>query len=77
MKKNLFTILFLASIATNLFAQSTTTSDSLSMTIGTAVDVYYNLQTGKKILLVTEIGIWPLRLEMHNHLQELCKLLPF
>lgn len=48
MKKNLFTILFLASIATNLFAQSTTTSDSLSMTIGTAVDVYYNLQTGKK-----------------------------
>lgn len=48
MKKNLFTILFIASIATNLFAQSTTTTDSLSMTIGTAVDVYYNLQTGKK-----------------------------
>ena len=48
MKKNLFTILFLASIASKLFAQSITTTDSLSMTIGTAVDVYYNLQTGKK-----------------------------
>jgi hypothetical protein len=48
MKKNLFTILFLATIASNLFAQSTTTTDSLSMTIGTSVDVYYNLQTGKK-----------------------------
>jgi hypothetical protein len=48
MKKNLFTILFLAIFASNLFAQSTTTTDSLSMTIGTAVDVYYNLQTGKK-----------------------------
>ncbi len=48
MKKNLFTILFLASFASNLFAQSITTTDSLSMTIGTAVDVYYNLQTGKK-----------------------------
>lgn len=48
MKKNLFTILFLATIASNLFAQSTTTTDSLSMTIGTAVDVFYNLQTGKK-----------------------------
>ncbi len=48
MKKNLFTILFLASFASNLFAQSTTTTDSLSMTVGTSVDVFYNLQTGKK-----------------------------
>jgi hypothetical protein len=47
MMKKLFTILFLASFASNLFAQSTTT-DSLSMTVGTAVDVFYNLQTGKK-----------------------------
>lgn len=47
MKKNLFTILFLASFASNLFAQSTIT-DSLSMTVGTSVDVFYNLQTGKK-----------------------------
>jgi hypothetical protein len=47
MKKNLFTILILASFASNLFAQSTIT-DSLSMTVGTSVDVFYNLQTGKK-----------------------------
>ena len=47
MMKKLFTILFLASFASNLFAQSTTT-DSLSMNVGTAVDVFYNLQTGKK-----------------------------
>jgi len=48
MKKRLFTFLFTALIATNLFSQSTTTVDSVSMTPGTRVDVFYNLQTGKK-----------------------------
>ncbi len=48
MKKKLFTFLFTALIATNLFSQGTTTVDSVSMTPGTRVDVFYNLQTGKK-----------------------------
>jgi hypothetical protein len=48
MKKRLSTFLFTALIATNLFSQSTTTVDSVSMTPGTRVDVFYNLQTGKK-----------------------------
>ncbi len=47
MKKNLFTILFLAFIANHLFAQKVST-DSVSMTVGTSVDVFYNIETGKK-----------------------------
>ena len=47
MNKKLFTILFLAFIANSVFSQ-TTNVDSVSMTIGTSVDVFYNLSTGKK-----------------------------
>lgn len=47
MNKKIFTILFLAFIASSVFSQ-TTNVDSVSMTVGTSVDVFYNLTTGKK-----------------------------
>jgi hypothetical protein len=47
MNKKLFTILFLALIANSVFSQ-TTNVDSVTMTVGTSVDVFYNLTTGKK-----------------------------
>lgn len=47
MNKKIFTILFLAFIANSVFSQ-TTNVDSVSMTVGTSVDVFYNLTTGKK-----------------------------
>ena len=47
MNKKIFTILFLAFIANSVFSQ-TTNVDSVSMSVGTSVDVFYNLTTGKK-----------------------------
>jgi hypothetical protein len=47
MNKKHFTILFLALIANSVFSQ-TTNVDSVTMTVGTSVDVFYNLTTGKK-----------------------------
>jgi len=47
MNKKFFTILILAFLAKNVFSQ-TTNADSVSMRVGTSVDVYYNLATGKK-----------------------------
>ncbi|MBJ7429165.1 MAG: T9SS type A sorting domain-containing protein [Bacteroidia bacterium] len=47
MTKKFLSILFLALIVNNVFSQITN-ADSVSMNIGTTVDVFYNLATGKK-----------------------------
>lgn len=47
MTKKFLSILFLAFIANNVFSQITNV-DSVSMAVGTTVDVFYNLVTGKK-----------------------------
>lgn len=47
MTKKFLSILFLAFIANNVFSQITN-PDSVSMNIGTTVDVFYNLANGKK-----------------------------
>ncbi|MFA9214289.1 MAG: T9SS type A sorting domain-containing protein [Candidatus Methylacidiphilales bacterium] len=47
MTKKFLSILFLALIVNNVFSQITNV-DSVSMTVGTSVDVFYNLATGKK-----------------------------